>query len=438
MHTFDARTPTPAHETALECLRAGVEAVLPDRVVHDSVSLAGDTLTVADSEYDLSNFDRILVVGGGKAGDGVADALESILGDRLDGGVVVTPNPGDGSKIDRLPGDHPVPSERGVESTTRLIDCLSGLDERTLVLVAVTGGASAILPAPADDISLEDLRATTTELLESGADIHDLNAVRKHLSTLKGGGLARLATPATVVGLVLSDVVGNDLDVIASGPTAPDETTFDDALDVLDRFDLDVPSAVRNRLESGAAGEILETPTAGSSVFDRVTNHVLADTFTALDAAREVARKRGYTPMILSSRIEGEAREASKTHVAVAAEVLATGNPLEAPAVVLSGGECTVTVRRDGMGGPNLEFCLSAAMDLPDGAVVASIDSDGKDGGTDIAGALVDSSSVERRAAQAALAENDALPILREAGALIDTGPTGTNVNDLRVVVLDN
>ncbi|WP_410764599.1 glycerate kinase [Haloferax sp. DFSO60] len=438
MHTFDARTPTPAHETAIECLRAGVEAVLPERVVHESVSLAGDTLTVADSKYDLSNFDRILVVGGGKAGDGVADALEPILGDRLDGGVVVTPNPGTGSKIDRLPGDHPVPSQRGVESTKQIIDLLSDLDERTLVLVAVTGGASAILPAPADGISLEDLRATTTLLLESGADIHDLNAVRKHLSTLKGGGLARLAEPATVVGLVLSDVVGNDLDVIASGPTAPDETTFDDALSVLDRFDLDVPDAVRARLESGAAGEISETPKPGAAVFDRVTNHVLADTFTALDAARDVARERGYEPMILSSRIEGEAREASKTHVAVASEVLATGNPLEPPAVVLSGGECTVTVRGDGDGGPNLEFCLSAGTEVPDGAVIASIDSDGKDGGTDVAGAIVDSESVEKRAVQAALAENDALPILRDAGALIDTGPTGTNVNDLRVVVLDN
>ncbi|KAB1194228.1 DUF4147 domain-containing protein [Haloferax sp. MBLA0076] len=437
MQDFDARTPTRAHETAVECLRGGVEAVLPERVVSNSVSLDDDVLSIADSTYDLFSYDRILVVGGGKAGDGVADALEDILGDRIDAGVVVTPNPGDGDRIDRLPGDHPVPSERGVESTRPLVDLVSDLDERTLVLVAVTGGASAILPAPVDGISLSDLRETTDQLLASGAEIHDLNAVRKHLSTLKGGGLARLASPATVVGLVLSDVVGNDLGVIASGPTAPDETTYDDALDVLDRFDLDVPKSVRTRLARGSAGDVPETPKPGDSVFDRVENHVLADTFTALDAAREVATDRGYNTVILSSRVRGEAREAAKTHVAVAEEVLATGNPLDTPAVILSGGECTVTVRGDGSGGPNLEFCLAAAPELPVDVVLASIDSDGKDGGTGVAGALVDAPSVSARDAHTALAKNDALPTLRAADALVDTGPTGTNVNDLRVLVVD-
>ncbi|WP_396612606.1 glycerate kinase [Haloferax sp. S1W] len=438
MHEFDARTPTAAHEVALDCLRAGVESVLPDRVVRESVSLDGDTLTVAETTYDLSDYDRILVVGGGKAGDGVADALEEILGDRIDDGVVVTPTPGTGDRIERLPGDHPVPSKRGVESTRRLVDLVSDLDERTLVLVAVTGGASAVLPAPEPSVPLSDLRETTDLLLESGAEIDDLNAVRKHLSTLKGGGLARIAAPATVVGLVLSDVVGNDLGVIASGPTAPDETTYDDALDVLDRFDLDVPRSVRTRLARGSAGEIRETPKPGDSVFDRVTNHVLADTFTALDAAREVARGRGYDPLILSSRVRGEAREAAKTHVAIAEEVHATGNPLDAPAVVLSGGECTVTVSGDGLGGPNLEFCLAAAPELPAGTVLASIDTDGKDGGTDVAGALVDAETVTPRDAYRSLATNNALPALRDADALVETGPTGTNVNDLRVLVVES
>ncbi|WP_416839734.1 glycerate kinase type-2 family protein [Haloferax sp. DFSO52] len=437
MQDFDANTPTSAHELAVDCLRTGVEAVLPERVVRESVSLDGNVFAVADTRYDLSAYDRILVVGGGKASDGVADALEEILGDRIDAGVVVTPNPGDGNRIERLPGDHPVPSERGVESTRRLVELLSGLDERTLVLAAITGGASALLPAPADGISLSDLRTTTDELLESGAEIHELNAVRKHLSTLKGGSLVRLASPATVVGLVLSDVVGNDLGVIASGPTAPDETYYDDALDVVDRFELDVPKSVRTRLARGSAGEIPETPKPGDPIFERVDNHILADTFTALDAAREVAEARGYDPLILSSRVRGEAREAAKTHVAVAAEALATGNPLDAPAVVLSGGECTVTVRGDGSGGPNLEFCLAASPELPDGVVLASIDSDGFDGGTDVAGAIVDSASVTHRDANKALATNDALPALAAADAVIETGPTGTNVNDIRVLVVD-
>ncbi|AKU07606.1 glycerate kinase type-2 family protein [Haloferax gibbonsii] len=438
MQDFDAHTPTPAHETAIDCLQAGVEAVLPDRVVRESVSLDGDALTVADETYDLTAYDRILVVGGGKAGDGVADALEAVLGDRIDDGVVVTPDPtpSPDGRIERLPGDHPVPSARGVESTRRLVDLISDLDDRTLVLAAITGGASAVLPSPAEGISLAELQETTDRLLESGAEIHDLNAVRKHVSTLKGGGLARLAAPATVVGLVLSDVVGNDLGVIASGPTAPDETTYDDALDVLDRFDLDVPKSVRTRLARGSAGDIPETPKPGDSVFDRVTNHVLADTFTALDAAREVAADRGYDPLVLSSRVRGEARETAKTHVAVAEESLATGNPISAPAVVLSGGECTVTVRGDGDGGPNLEFCLAAAAELPEETVLASIDSDGKDGGTEVAGAVVDSSTVDAGDAHDALARNDALPVLREAGALVESGATGTNVNDLRVVVV--
>ncbi|MFC6825473.1 glycerate kinase type-2 family protein [Halopelagius fulvigenes] len=448
--TLDADAPTPAHETALACLRDAVEAVLPYRVVRDSVSLDGETLTVADESYDLGGFDRIVVVGGGKAANGVADALEAVLGERIDAGAVVTPNPedsgessesgessDDGGRIERLPGDHPVPSQRGVESSRRLVEILDAADERTLVLAAITGGGSAVIPTPAEGISLSDLRTTTDELLRSGADISELNAVRKHLSTLKGGGLAERAAPATVVGLMLSDVVGNDLGVIASGPTAPDETTYDDALSVLDRYDLSVPESVRDRLERGAAGEVPETPTRGDAVFERVHNHILADGHTALSAARDAARERGYDALVLSSRVRGEAREAAKTHAAVAEEAAATGDPLSPPAVVLSGGECTVTVRGDGEGGPNLEFCLSAARELDARAVVAALDSDGEDGGTTVAGAIVDDETVESGdEAAAALAENDALPYLRDRGALIRTGPTGTNVNDLRVVVV--
>jgi hydroxypyruvate reductase len=244
-----------------------------------------------------------------------------------------------------------------------------------------------------------------------------------------------------VVGLVFSDVVGNDLGVVASGPTAPDDTTYDDALSVLDRYDLEVPASVRERLERGARGEVSETPTSGDPAFDRVDNHVLADAHAALSAARETARERGYDPTILSSRVRGEAREAAKTHVAVAEQVAATGDPLAPPAVVLTGGECTVTVDGDGEGGPNLEYCLSAARELGTDAVVAAIDSDGEDGGTAVAGAVVDAATVETRAdegeAAAALTDNDALPFLRDRGCLVRTGPTGTNVNDLRVAVVD-
>jgi hydroxypyruvate reductase len=441
-----AQAPTDRHEVALACLRAGIAAARPDRVLESSLRLDGNSLRVGEAVYDLARFEQCVVVGGGKAAAGVAEAIERVLGDRIDAGAIVTYDPGTGERIDHLSGDHPVPSERGVESTRRVVELLEAADEGTLVLCVVTGGASALLPAPAEGISLSALQETTERLLESGADIGEVNAVRKHLSTLKGGGLARLAAPATVVSLVFSDVVGNDLSVVASGPTVPDETTYDDALGVLDRYGLSVPGSVRERLERGRDGELAETPKPGDPVFERVDDHVLADGFTALAAARDEADGRGYETLVLSSRVRGEAREAAKSHVAVGEEVLATGEPLDPPAVVLSGGETTVTVRGDGAGGPNLEYALSAAVELSTGssgghAVLASVDTDGKDGGTEVAGAVVDERTLERhedrKAARDALDGNDSLPTLDARDCLVRTGPTGTNVNDLRVLVVE-
>jgi hydroxypyruvate reductase len=431
---------TSDRETALACIREAIRAAHPVQVVADAVDLSGDDLSIEGASYDLAAYDEILVIGGGKAADGVADALESILGDRLTAGAVVTTDPPErDGRVERVEGDHPVPSERGVEGARRVAELAERADERTLVLAVITGGASALLPAPAGDVTLPDLQATTDALLESGAEIGELNAVRKHLSALKGGRLAELAAPATVVTLAFSDVVGNDLSVIGSGPTSPDESTYDQALGVLRRYDLDVPATVRERLERGAAGDIEETPGPGDQVFDRVSTHVLADTFTALDAARKEARERGYETCILSSRVRGEAREAAKTLVGVAEECQATGNPVQTPAVVLSGGEVTVTVRGDGRGGPNQEFALGAALELPQGAVLASVDTDGRDGSSDAAGALVDAETVDSLDdARAALADNDAGTYLEDRDALLRTGVTGTNVNDVRVVVVSD
>jgi hydroxypyruvate reductase len=264
-----------------------------------------------------------------------------------------------------------------------------------------------------------------------------MNAVRKHLSAVKGGLLARAAHPATVVSLVFSDVVGDDLDVIASGPTVPDTSTFADALDVLDRYGVAVPDAVEDRLERGAAGDLPETPDPGDPAFDRTTAHVLADNFTALSAARDAAEAAGFDALVLSSRVRGEAREAAKVHAGIAEECAATGNPVEPPAVLLSGGETTVTVRGSGRGGRNQEFALSAALELATDVVVASVDTDGIDGSTDAAGALVDASTVEDPgAARRALADNDAFGYLDDRGATVYTGRTGTNVNDLRALVV--
>jgi hydroxypyruvate reductase len=429
-----------AHELVLDCLEAGIEAARPERVLADALSLSGGQLRIGGDVYDLDAYDDVLVLGGGKAAGQVAAALEALLGDSIDGGVVVTDDPVETDCVDVVAGSHPVPSETGVEGARRVLDRATDADERTLVLAVITGGGSALLPAPAGDLSLAAVRETTTRLLESGATIDEINAVRKHRSAIKGGRLAAAAAPATIATLAFSDVVGDDPGVIASGPTAPDPTTFDDALAVLDRYDLAVPASVRDHLDAGAAGDREETPGPDAD-FSHVRYHLLADAWTALDAARAVADDAGYETIVLSSRVRGEAREQGLAHAAVAEETVATGNPVEPPAVVLSGGETTVTVRGDGSGGPNQEFALRAALELPDGAVLGTVDTDGRDGGTDAAGALVDSETVadaETAAlARDALGDNDAEPFLADRAALVRTGQTGTNVNDLRVLVVE-
>ena len=429
-----------AHEVVLDCIEAGIEAAHPERVLADSLSLSGGQLRIGGDVYDLDAYDDVLVLGGGKAAGQVASALEGLLGDTVDGGVVVTDDPVETDRVDVVEGSHPVPNEPGVDGARRVLARTTDADERTLVLAVITGGGSALLPTPAGDLSLADVRETATALLECGATIDEINAVRKHRSAIKGGRLAAAAAPATVATLAFSDVVGDDPGVIASGPTAPDPTTFDDALAVVDRYDLAVPAPVRDHLEAGAAGDREETPGPDAD-FGHVRYHLLADAWTALDAARAVADDAGYETVVLSSRVRGEAREQGLAHAAVAEEVVATGNPVEPPVVVLSGGETTVTVHGDGSGGPNQEFALRAALELPDGAVLGTVDTDGRDGGTDAAGALIDGGTVADAEAAAlardALDDNDAEPFFADRDALVWTGQTGTNVNDLRVLVVE-
>jgi hydroxypyruvate reductase len=447
---------SPAHDAALACIEAGIDATHPERVIRESVSLDGDALSIAGAVYDLADHDEVVVVGGGKAAATVAAALERELGDSLDGGVVVTDTPVETDRVDVVEASHPVPDEAGVEGARRVRETVEDAGGGTLVLAVITGGGSALLPAPVEGISLPDLQETTDLLLASGASIDEINAVRKHCSALKGGRLAAAARPAHVATLAFSDVVGDDLGVIASGPTVPDPTTYADALGVLDRYDLDVPAAVRAHLEAGAAAASgtgdgpPETPGPDAD-FDHVSTHVLANAWTAVDAAREVAREQGYDPLVLSTRVRGEAREQGLGHVAVAEEIAASGTPVEPPAVVLSGGETTVTVRGDGTGGPNQEFALRAALEMGGvgggddadvtGGVLAAVDTDGRDGGSDAAGAIVDAETVAdadaAADARAALADNDAGTYLAERDALVYTGRTGTNVNDLRVFVVE-
>ena len=427
---------------ALDCVAAGIRGADPERATRERVRVADGRLHVGDAAHDLAAHDRVVVVGGGKAAAGVARAVEGVLGDHLTGGVVAVPADADTTGLDRVEvvtAGHPTPDAGSVAAAERVLATARAADERTLVLAVVTGGGSAMLAAPAGDLSLEALQDVTEGLLAAGAGIDETNAVRKHASALKGGRLARAAAPATVAGLLVSDVVGDDPAVVASGPTAPDPTTGADALAVLDQYGVDAP-AVRAHLRACVDGQHPETPGVGDEAFDRVTNHLLAGARTAIDAARDRAREAGVEPLVLSSRVRGEAREAALTGVAVAEEVLDAGDPVAPPAVVLSGGETTVTVRGDGVGGPNGEYALRAAIALAgtDAPVaLAAVDTDGRDGSADAAGALVDPGTVaDRGGARESLARSDSHGFLDAVGALVDTGATGTNVNDLRVLVV--
>jgi hydroxypyruvate reductase len=388
---------------------------------------------------DLSGIDRIIVLGCGKAAASMAAVVEEILGDRISEGLVVVK---DGHRaptrhVRVVEAGHPLPDTRGERAAAQLLDLANRAGRRDLVLFVVSGGGSALTPAPAPPVALAEKQAVTGELLGAGAPVGELNAVRKHLSRFKGGQLARAAAPARVLTLALSDVIGDPLDVIASGPTAPDPTRFGDALDVLRaRGILDrAPESVRRRLAAGARGEIAETPKPGDVLFERVTNLVIGSNAVIAAAAVERARALGYAPVLLTRALQGEARE-------VASDLVHHARQLPSPSCLIAAGETTVTVRGGGLGGRCQEFALAAALDvagLEDVAVLAA-GTDGTDGPTDAAGGLVDGATVERarRAgldAKAALADNDAYRLLRATGDLVVSGPTNTNLLDLYVVL---
>lgn len=422
---------------ARHSLAAGIERCLPERVTRNAVQCEGSTLVVAGERYELSEYDSVVLLGAGKASGGMAAALEETLGDRLDAGAIVTTAPVPLDTVAVHEGTHPVPSDANVDGTERILELASEADDGTLVFVTISGGGSALLTAPASGVSLTALGEVTDQLLRSGRPIDDLNVVRKHLSRVKGGRLAATLAPATTVGLVISDVVGDDRSVIASGPLSPDDSTYDQAQEILDDCGRAVPAAVDRHLSAGARGELPETPTVGDSVFEDVSVEIIVNGGKALDEMADIAAENGYRPLVLSSQMRGEAVDVGRTVAAVAAEALETGRPAELPVALLTGGELTVAVTGDGVGGPNQEFVLSAWRELAGrDLVVGAVDSDGRDGGTDIAGALVDCRRAPPTAAEQALARNDAGTALDGADALVRTGRTGTNVNDLRIVLV--
>lgn len=391
---------------------------------------------------DFSRFRRVFVVGAGKAGASMAKAAERVLGRRIAASLI---NVKDGHtlplrRIELNECGHPVPDERGVAGAERIAQIAAGAGADDVVLCLISGGASALLPLPAEPVTLDQKQSVTRLLLACGANIHEINAVRKHISRIKGGQLARLAYPATVIALMLSDVIGDDLDVIGSGPTAPDASTFARAREILEKYGIAdrVPEAVRNRLQAGIRGEIEETPKAGDPEFARVRNLVVGSNLLAVKAAEAKAKQLGYRTLVLSTFIEGETREIARVHAAIAKEIAHTGRPLRRPACIISGGETTVTLRGTGLGGRNQEFVLAAAIDIAglENVVVLSGGTDGTDGPTDAAGAIADGRTLGRdgRAPQF-LANNDSYHYFEGLGDLIKTGPTNTNVMDVRIVL---
>ena len=438
-------------EILQQIIQAAIERADPAKAVASAVERRGDTVIVAGAEYDLARFKRVVVLGAGKAAAPMAKAMEDILGSNLDQGFVITKY-GHSLDVDRIQvaeAAHPVPDATGQEATELMLDMAWKLGPEDLVFCLLSGGASALLPAPRSGLTLAHKQEITHLLLSCGADIGEVNSVRKHLSRIKGGGLAQALYPATVHTLIISDVIGDRLDVIGSGPTAPDPSTFDECLEVLGRYALldKLPTPVREVLEAGQG----ETPKPGDPVLAKVRNTVIASNGDSLRAAAAKAGELGFSPLILTSRLRGEAKEAAKALAAVAEEAALAGDPMEPPLCLLAGGETTVTLQGGmesaGKGGRNQEMALALALALAESPesreriAVACVGTDGTDGPTDAAGALVFPDTLARAASQgldpkAALAAHDAYPFFAGLGDLVITGPTRTNVMDVAALLV--
>jgi glycerate 2-kinase len=434
-------------DDAVAIFEKGLEAVAPDVAVRRFCQRRGNALKIGEQSFQLDKYDRIFVVGAGKATAPMASTLEELLGDDLSAGVITVKygHTAKLSKIQTVEAGHPVPDRNGELGSEKILSIATSAGEKDLLFCLISGGGSALLPKAAPGVSLADKQETTRILLACGATIHEINMLRKHLSIIKGGQLAVTAAPATVVSLILSDVVGDNLDAIASGPTVPDNSTFADCMKIVNKYAIadQLPEPVLNHLKKGLSGQVPETPKADDPVFENTSNIVIGSNIEALLAAEKEAAGRGYTTQVLSSMIEGETCEVARLHSAIAREILRTGHPVKPPACILSGGETTVTLKGDGLGGRNQEFALCAAADIAGTrpVVLLSGGTDGNDGPTDAAGAIVDNTTIERAATAKLniagyLSNNDSYHFFKALGDLLITGPTNTNVMDLRILLI--
>ena len=432
---------------------AAVSSVDPSKRLKESIRIEKDHLYIKMDEYsekvfELKLFKRIFLIGTGKASASMAQAIEKIFGDRITKGVITTkyghllPL----KKTEVIECGHPIPDENGIKGAKEILSVLKKSGPEDLVIFVLSGGGSALLPLPTDGITLEEKQEVTQLLLDCGADIKEINTIRKHISQIKGGWLAKWAYPSTVIGFILSDVVGDQLDVIGSGPTVPDRSTFEGAWEILRKYDLlkEISPTVEKYLLLGKEGNVEETPKPGDVAFKKVYNHLIGSNILALHAAEKEASSLGFHTLILSSSIVGETREAARFHSAIAKEVIFSGNPVPRPACIISGGETTVTIKGNGLGGRNQEFALAGALEISglEKVVLLSGGTDGTDGPTDASGAVADHTTVHRAESmgldpKAHLENNNAYPFFQSLGDLLITGPTHTNVMDVRILLVD-
>lgn len=435
-----------ARALALRSLESALNAVDPKQIIKSKLLLKNLTLHVNGYSIDLKKFKNIYVIGGGKASGSMAEALEQVLGNSITKGLVNVPRSSK-NKTDIIKlheASHPIPDEAGVEGTRRMLKIAEQAKEDDLIICLISGGGSSLMPLPRGKISIADKKEITNALLKCGATINEINTVRKHISDFKGGWLAKKAYPSSILNLILSDVVGDPLDFIASGPTVPDSTTFSDAIKVLKKYRLwsKAPASIRKVLSDGEKGLIPETPKANDEAFKRVYNVVVGNNRLASLTAQKYLKSEGLNTLLLTSTLEGEARHVGIMLASIVHEVSVSGNPVPKPAGIIAGGETTVTVTGKGLGGRNQEIALATVRNLKgmNGVAVASLSTDGVDGPTDAAGAIADGKTLVRAAKMGLtpeeyLAENDSYHFFSKLGDLIFTGPTGTNVNDVSVIV---
>lgn len=437
-----------ARNDILRALDGAILAADPQTILRENLSLRGSTLRIRSLSFDLSRYRRVVVIGGGKASGKMALELEKILGNYLTAGTINIPDyqelSTEGSLITFNPATHPIPSVQGLRGVKRMMKVMGVTSSDDFIICLISGGASALLPSPAEGITIGDEARVTELLLTSGADIQEINTVRKHLSSIKGGRLAEMAYPATVVSLIISDVVGDRVDFVGSGPTAPDPTTYSDAKRVLVARGIwtKVGRAVRGVIEGGIRGRAKDTPKPGSKVFSAVHNVVLGSNRASRVRAAEILRNRGYHTTILRREIEGEARTVGTRIARMAVEKIAHNPAYSKPWALVAGGETVVTVKHGGKGGRNQELVLSAAIGIEGvkSIAIGSVGTDGIDGPTDAAGAIADGATVTRGRnsgfrAEDFLNSNNSYRFFQKLGDLVITGPTGTNVNDILVVL---